>query len=252
MMRRTVLLFLLMLASPLLRAGGGPAVPSGASEAEDRGEVRVFMPKGDLSAGMQFFYLDLGSSDSEIMLLLQHLDAQGSMLSLSPYFDYTYRDNRSIGVRSKYSSVRGGVSNADFSLLNDGMSMSIENMSATSRTIQSEIFHRSYAPLDKRRRFGVFTDLALSWAHSNTSFSYGTESLPTSSSTTKYRISVHPGLMVFVLNNLSTHVSIGIGGASYTHVDYLRDGAVVGTRHDSKVHFMLDILDISYGLSLHF
>lgn len=249
MMRRLAFIFLAVLAAPLAYA----VEAENMSDApEERGEVRVFMPKGDLSAGVQFFYIDLGSSDSEFMLLLQHLDAQGSMMSFSPYFDYTYKDNRAVGVRSKYSYVRGGVSNADFSMLNDGLSMSVEDISANSRTIQSEIFHRSYAPLDKRRRFGVFTDLSLSWAHSNTTFSYGAESLDTSSSTNRLRVSVHPGLMVFVLNNLSTHVSIGIGGASYTHVDYLKNGEVVGTRDYSKVHFMLDILDISYGLTLHF
>lgn len=52
-------------------------------------------------------------------------------------------------------------------------------------------------------------------------------------------------------NSISTHVAIGIGGATYNHIDYYKKGEVVGTRDFSKVRFMLDILDISFGLSFH-
>lgn len=213
---------------------------------------RIFMPKGDISAGVQFFYLDLAGSNAEILLLLQQLDATGSVMSVSPYFDYAYRDNRSVGIRSKYAAVTGGVSNADLSLLSDGLEMSLQDVKANSRTIQSEIYHRTYAPLDEKGRFGVFTDLALSWSRTNTSFSYNSETLDSRSVTDKLRLAVHPGLMIFVLNNLSTHVSIGIGGANYTKTEYIKDGEVTGRNCKSKVNFMIDILDISYGLSLHF
>ena len=57
--------------------------------------------------------------------------------------------------------------------------------------------------------------------------------------------------MIFVTNSISTHVAIGIGGATYNHIDYYKKGEVVGTRDFSKVRFMLDILDISFGLSFH-
>ena len=251
MMKRRALILVMLLAG-LLPLSGRQRSDSLSVWAERRGPDRVFMPKGDISAGIQFFYLDLGSSNSEVLLLLQHLDATGAVASVSPYFDYTYRDNRSIGIRTKYVSASGGVSNVDLSLLSDGLEMSMQDLKADSRTIQSEIYHRSYAPLDEKGRFGVFTDLALSWSRANTSFSYNSQSLDTRTVTDKLRLAVHPGIMVFVLNNLSTHVSIGIGGANYTKTEYVKDGEVTGTRYCSKVNFMIDILDISYGLSLHF
>lgn len=217
-----------------------------------RGPDRVFMPKGDVSTGIQFFHLNLDSSNSELALILQHLDASGEILSISPYFDYTYKDNRSIGMRSKFSSVSGGVSNADLSMLNEGFEMSVQDIKAKSKILQSEIYHRSYAALDERGRFGVFMDVALSWSRTDTSFSYNAKSLDTSSVAQKLRVAAHPGLMIFVMNNLSTHVSIGIGGAQITKTDYMKNGEKVGNSYISKVNFMLDILDISYGLSLHF
>ncbi len=229
-----------------------PADNDSTSVAVKRGPDRIFMPKGDVSTGIQFFHLNLDSSNSELALILQHLDASGEILSISPYFDYTYKDNRSIGMRSKFSSVSGGVSNADLSMLNEGFEMSVQDIKAKSKILQSEIYHRSYAALDERGRFGVFMDVALSWSRTDTSFSYNAKSLDTSSVAQKLRVAAHPGLMIFVMNNLSTHVSIGIGGAQVTKTDYMKNGEKVGDSCISKVNFMLDILDISYGLSLHF
>lgn len=246
MKRISVILFLV-----LGTLGLDAASRDSVSVVERRGPDRTFMPKGDFSAGVQFFYVDLFSSDSEYFMLLQHLDATGTMMTLAPYLDYTYKDNRSVGLRAKYSSAKGGISKADFSALSDDLSFSMSDVNADSRTIQAEVFHRAYAPLDKRCRFGVFTDVSLGYSYTRTSFSYNEESLDSYAAANRVKIAVHPGLMVFVTNSISTHVSIGIGGATYNHIDYFKNGKVVGTRDFSKVRFMLDILDISFGLSFH-
>lgn len=221
------------------------------SVSQKRGPDRLFMPKGDFSAGVQFFYADLSSADSEYLMLLQHLDASGSMMTLSPYLDYTYKNNRSVGIRAKYSSSKGTVSNIDMSLLSDDLAVSMSDIQADSRTVQAEVYHRAYAPLDKRSRIGVFTDVSLGYSYTRSSFSYNEESLDSYSAASRLKLAVHPGLMIFVTNSISTHVAIGIGGATYNHIDYYKHGEIVGTRDFSKVRFMLDVLDISFGLSFH-
>lgn len=232
-------------AGPLMAAGRS------AKDSTLRGPDGVFMPKGDFSAGVSFFYVDLFSDNSEYMMLLQNLSANATAMSLSPYLDYTYRDNRSVGLRIKYSSANGGVDSADLSMLSDDLSFSIGDIASSARSFQAEIFHRSYAPLDARSRFGVFMDVSLGYQHTSTQFSYDETSLGTSSSADKVKFAVHPGLMVFVTNSISTQVSIGIGGANYNHIDYISGGEVVGTRDFSRVRFMLDVMDISFGLSFH-
>ena len=246
-MRRIALTLLLALSSLWL----GAEDKGGDSPDVQRGPDRLFMPKGDFSAGVQFSYVDLFSNDSEYLMLLQHLDASGTMMTVAPYLDYTYRNNRTVGLRAKYSTAKGAVSNADLSMLSDDLSFSLSDIMADSRSIQAEVFHRAYAPLDKRSRFGVFTDVSLGYSYTRTSFSYNEESLDSYSAANRIKIAVHPGLMVFVTNSISTHVSIGIGGATYNHIDYYKNGEIVGTRDFSKVRFMLDILDISFGLSFH-
>lgn len=144
-----------------------------------RGPDRLFMPKGDFSAGAQFSYVDLLSNDSEYLMLVQHLDANATIMTFSPYLDYSYKNNRSVGLRAKYSSAKGGISKADLSMLSDDLSFSLNDILADSRSIQAEIYHRAYAPLDKSSRFGVFTDVSLGYSHTRTSFSYNEESLDT-------------------------------------------------------------------------
>ena len=246
-MKRTALILALSIICTGLFAEGR----DNPADGETRGPDRVFMPKGDFSAGVSFFYVDLFSDNSEYLMLVQNLNANATMMSLSPYLDYTYHDNKSVGLRVKYSSAKSGVSDADLSMLSDDLSLSVEDMTADSRSIQASVFHRVYAPLDKQRRIGVFTDISLGYSNTRSSFSYNSESLDSYSIASRVKFTVHPGIMVFVTNSISTHVSIGIGGASYNHVDYYKGGEIVGTRDFSKVHFMLDVLDISFGLSFH-
>ena len=69
--------------------------------------------------------------------------------------------------------------------------------------------------------------------------------------THQVKLSLHPGIVVFAMNNVSMHVSIGIGGVSYNNTQYIKAGEVVGTRDYSKANFKLDVLDISMGMSIH-
>lgn len=213
---------------------------------------KVFVSKGDAGAGVQFFHLSLDSTNSEWALILQHLGANGSILSFSPYLDYAYKDNRSVGVRVKFSEVSGTVSNADFSMPGEDSDVSLQDMTARSSVFQTELYHRSYAAIDGNGRIGAFMDMALGWSRTDTCFNSDNQSSDDSSISKRVRLAVHPGLMIFVTPRLSTHVSVGIGGAQYSSTDYVQGGEVTGHRVTSRLHFSLDLLDISYGLSWHF
>ncbi len=182
---------------------------------EKRGPDRLFMPKGDFSGGAQFFYVDLSSNDSEYLMLLEHLDANGTIMTFSPYLDYSYKNNRSVGVRAKYSSAKGGISNADSPMLSDDLAVSLNDILADSRTVQAEVIHTEPMPLWTRVAASESSPMSL-WdiRYTSTSFSYN-EAEPRTiyAIANRVKIAVHPGLMVFVTNSISTHVAIGIGGS---------------------------------------
>lgn len=215
-------------------------------------DQRLFVPKGAMSAGVQFSYFDLSSSDTEFMMLVRDLNASGVFFSIAPYFTYCLKDNRSLGLRLRWSSAQAGVTEADLSLLSDDLKVSVEDISGSTGSFMGEVFYRSYFGLDGNGRFGLFIDSALQYSWSNLSFSYNNEDLDAHTISNRIRIAARPGLEVFVMNNVSTLVSVGIGGISYTHSDYIRDGVTVGTRNVSRARFMPDLTDITMGLTIHF
>ena len=213
---------------------------------------RLFMPKSSSGIGLQVSYFDFGSSDSDVMLLLKNLNATGSYTSFAPFYVYTYKNNMAIGARLKYSRAIAGISNADLSLFSEDLSLTLENIKADTRSFQAQLFHRSYMGLDNHGRFGLFNDIVLSYTDARSSFDMGETSADAYSQSKKVKLGFCPGIMIFILNNISTHVSMNIGGISYRHVDCVENGNVVGSRDNTKAHFAPDLTDISFGMTFYF
>ncbi|MGN0202450.1 MAG: hypothetical protein ACI399_06035 [Candidatus Cryptobacteroides sp.] len=220
--------------------------------AQEYRKDRLFMPKGSSGAGLQVSYMDLSSTDSDLLLVLDGLNAQGTIMSVAPFFSYTYKDNKAIGFKLKYSKGSGGISDTDISFLSDDPLLSIEDVTANTRNFQFQLFKRSYLGLDENGRFGLFNDIVLSYGSSRSSFAVGPDNLDSYSNTDKIKLGICPGIMIFILNNVCTHVSMSIGGISYTHIDNYKDGVINGSRDYTKAHFAPDVTDISMGLTVFF
>ena len=221
-----------------------------AMSAQEKREDKLYMPKGSAGIGLQVSYFDLGSTDSDVMLLLKNLNAQGTYASVAPYFFYSYKDNKAVGLRFKYSKLTGGVANADISLFSEDLSFKLSGLSANTRSFQVQAFHRSYMGLDERGRFGLFNDMVLSYTNSRVNLALSEDQKDAYSITRKVKLGVCPGIMIFILNNLSTHVSVSIGGVSYSHINCYEKGTQIGKRNQTKAHFTPDITDISFGMTL--
>ena len=143
------------------------------------------------------------------------------------------------------------MSQGDLDFLSDDLNFHIENLHANLTSYQAAVYHRSYIGLDNRGRIGLFSDIMLGYTNSRTAFVYNTETMDSYAKTHQVKLSLHPGIVVFAMNNVSMHVSMGIGGVSYNNTQYIKAGEVVGTRDYSKANFKLDVLDISMGMSIH-
>ena len=214
-------------------------------------EQRLFIEKGEVALGASFSYLDLSSSDSQFFMLLQDFNAYGKTFSVTPIISYAIADNKAVGLQIKYSNSDAVVSGADLSLLSDDLSLSLSDLPAHNNSIEAAFFYRSCMGLDDKGRFGLFTDLELAYSHGNSLFSYAGNGLDSYTVSDKIKLSIHPGLEVFVMNNVSVHFSIGIGGASYTSTRCVKAGEVVGRRDASNARFYLDITDIALGITFH-
>ena len=211
-----------------------------------------FMPKKAVSLGFQGSYFDLSGSNASVMLLLEQLNARGTLFSAAPYFSWCYKTDRCIGVKLKYSKATGGISTMDLNLPGSDMELGVQDLDATSNSFVGQCFHRSYIGLDEKRLFALFMDLALPYGQSSYSLGIGSNSGNGYTFTHSLKAAARPGLEVFVMNNVSSVFSIGIGGIYVSESSIYSEGARTGRKISSGARFMPDITDISMGIAVHF
>lgn len=210
---------------------------------------RLIAPKGEWQCGLSVMYADLLSDNSDYMLVLQGLGADATMLRLAPEAAYTFKDNHAVGAKFSYTNVNGRIDAATADLLGN-FSMSVENVNAFTRSTGGCIFQRTYVGLDNHGRVGLFWDYILGFTRSRSQFYMGDESSAYSLKKKTY-LSFAPGIVYFPMNNVSVQASISMGELSYNNVKAYEAGEVVGSRNQFKAKASLNILDISFGLTIH-
>ena len=212
---------------------------------------RLFISKGEVGLGISFSYLDIDSNDSDYLMLLQNCNAYAKTFSVIPTVSYAIKDNKIIGMRFKYSTSSGNISEADLSLLSEDLTLNVSKIRANGDTYQTAIFYRAYLGLDSHGRFGLFNDVQLAYTHGRTTFSYGDTGLNAYNLSDQVNLSLHPGLEVFAMNNISLSVSLGFGGLRYTNIRCMEDGHITGRRIAGNARFYMDVTDIRIGLTIH-
>ncbi len=214
-----------------------------------------FVYKGEVMMGITASYGTITSDDSDFLLILEHINAEGTVATVNPFFGYVYSDNHAIGVRFGYRYIDGNIGNLGFNLgeQND-LTGSLENMSLKSDNFSFGIFHRSYVGLDKRGRFGLFAEIEAAIETGTSTFSYmsGDELKHTDSETFKAKLSFNPGVAVYIFPNVCGTLSFGLGGVQYSKVKQKdANGVTTGTRDASKMRFRLNLADINIGVTIH-
>lgn len=215
----------------------------------------MFVFKGESMAGITVSYGTIDSEDSDLGLIIDQINLNGSTFSLKPFYGYTYRDNNAIGVRLGYTYAEGGLDNAGVNLgaAND-INLSISNMFYSNRAYSIALFHRSYMPLDKKSRFGLFAEWELSGAFSRSEFDYKSGESIKSNISDNYRLKVSfaPGIAMYVFPNVCASVSFGLGGLQYKHIKQMdAEHNYTGKRDFSKLKFGLNLADINIGVTIH-
>ncbi len=227
----------------------GGEIKQKKGDSENRLKNRLIAPKGGWQCGLSVMYADFLSDNSDYMLLIQGLGAQASMLRLAPEAAYTFKDNHAIGARFSYTNLSGRIDAATADLLGN-FSMSVENLNADTRTTGGCVFQRTYVGLDNNGRVGIFWDYVLGVSRSKSQFYAGTDSSSYSLKKKAY-LSFAPGIVYFPMNNVSVQASISMAELSYNNVKAYQGGEVVGHRNAIKAKAGLNLLDISFGLTVH-
>ncbi len=214
-----------------------------------------FVYKGEVMLGITASYGTLSSDDSDFLLVLEHISADGTMATVKPFFGYTYSDNHAVGVRFGYNHINAAIGNLGFNLgeQND-ISGSLSDMGYKSDMFTFGLFHRSYMGFDSKGRFGLFAEFEASVETGNSTFSYlsGDVEKSSESNNFKAKLSFNPGVAVYVFPNVCATLSFGLGGIQYAKVTQKNDaGEVIGSRQASKMRFRLNLADINIGMTIH-
>ena len=211
--------------------------------------------KGEVMLGLTASYGTITSEDTDFWIIVDNIDAGGTTATVKPFFGYFYRDNNCVGVRFGYNYVHGKLGNVDLDLgdKND-ISFSVSDMNLSTESFSVGVFHRSYAGLDPKGRFGLFAELELAYSTGKTRFNYmsGEETKYTRSDNRKLKLSFNPGVAVYIFPNVCGTLSFGLGGVQYASVKQFDGaGAEVGKRTASKMRFRLNLADINIGMIVH-
>ena len=205
--------------------------------------------KGEVMLGLTASYGTITSEDTDFWTIVDNIDAEGTTATVKPFFGYFYRDNNCVGVRFGYNYVHGKLGNVDLDLgdKND-ISFSVSDMNLSTESFSVGVFHRSYAGLDPKGRFGLFAELELAYSTGKTRFNYmsGEETKYTRSDNRKLKLSFNPGVAVYIFPNVCGTLSFGLGGVQFDGA-----GAEVGKRTASKMRFRLNLADINIGMIVH-
>jgi hypothetical protein len=211
--------------------------------------------KGEVMLGLTASYGTITSEDTDFWIIVDNIDAEGTTATVKPFFGYFYRDNNCVGVRFGYNYVHGKLGNVDLDLgdKND-ISFSVSDMNLSTESFSVGVFHRSYAGLDPKGRFGLFAELELAYSTGKTRFNYmsGEETKYTRSDNRKLKLLFNPGVAVYIFPNVCGTLSFGLGGVQYASVKQFDGaGAEVGKRTASKMRFRLNLADINIGMIVH-
>ena len=209
---------------------------------------RLIAPKGGWQCGLSIMYADFNSADSDYMLMLQGLNAKASMLKIAPEAAYTFKNNHAVGVKFNYVKAGGMLDAATADLLGN-LSLSVGDIGASSVSMGGSVFQRTYVGIDKQGRFGIFWDYILGYARSTTQFSTGGD--PSYTVKEKGHIAFAPGVVYFPMNNVSVHANISIVDVSYATTTAYENGEAVGTHTGWSARAGLNLLNLSFGLTIH-
>ena len=89
-----------------------------------------FAYKGEVIMGLTASYGTMSSDDTDIMLILDGIDADGTVATVKPFIGYFYRDNNCLGVRFGYRHMDGNLDAARYDLgeSNDASGSSFESV----------------------------------------------------------------------------------------------------------------------------
>lgn len=262
MNRFIVVVSALFLASVSASASTSGESGESAQEKFDRGigiSTTTFIPKGSVGAGVAFSYNNYlvgnGTDDSGFSALMSLIGGvHGELLTfgVAPWASYFVMDNLSVGVRFDYDRTSLGLGNASISL-GDLANFSISDFHFLKQSYTGAITGRYFVPIANSKRFAMFAELRAigGYAQSENYKVDGEDKFGTYQDIYKFELGLVPGISVFVTDEVSVELSIGLMGFNYNKTVQTTNQVEQSVMESSGANFKINPLALGLGLSFY-
>lgn len=219
----------------------------------DRGLFNyLFIPKGIWQVGLTASYGEFSTSDLQILDLISDIDFNGKLWSIRPYVQYFIKSNISVGLRLGFTH---GIANiGSFNVdIDEDMSFDLHDIMYKSNSYSAAVTFSQYLGIARKGRFGVFNEVELALSGGNSDFNrpYNGEMRKTHTNTFQTALNFSPGVCVYVIDQLSFNVSLGVFGLNIKHEKQKVNDEDLGWRTTSGANFRFNIFNINFGIAVN-
>lgn len=219
----------------------------------DRGlSNHLYLPKGIWTFGITASYGEFSTKDLEIFDLISDVDFSGHIFAVRPYFQYTIRNNMSVGMRLSYTSGKARIDSFKVDIDED-MNFNLHDIMYRSESYTAAVTFTQYYGITRRGRFGIFNEVEMAFSSGNSDFNrpYNGEPRLTHSTTMQAALNFSPGLSVFIMDPVSFHISFGVFGFQLRNEKQTVNGEKMGSRFTSSANFRFNIFNIAFGIAVN-
>ena len=219
----------------------------------DRGLFNyLFIPKGIWQVGLTASYGEFSTSDLEILDLVSDVDFKGKLWSIRPYFQYFLRSNISLGLRLGYTQGRANIGSFKVDIDED-MNFNLHDILYKSNSYSAALTFSQYLGITRKGRFGVFNEVELAFSGGDNDFHrpFNGEMRETHTTSFQTALNFSPGVCVYVMDQVSFNVSLGVFGLYIKHEKQKVNGEDLGWRTTSGANFRFNIFNINFGIAVN-
>lgn len=219
----------------------------------DRGlSALLYVPKGEWSFGLTVSYGSLSTDKLEVFDLLSDINIGAHAFSIKPYLQYAVRNNVAVGLRFGYYNAKGAIDSFKVDI-DDDMNFNLNDIVYKAESYSASLFATQYIGLTRQGRFGIYNEVELGFSSGQSDFQrpYAGEARNTRTTWMEGQLNFSPGVQMFLMKNVSFHISFGVFGFSLRNEKQSEDGVSTGNRTTSGANFRFNLFNINFGIGIH-
>lgn len=187
------------------------------------------------------------------LVVIEGINSAGHTVKVSPMLSYAFRDNMVVGGRFGYSRTFLKVDGGGISLGDDdtGVDIKVDFYYSLKHAYEGIIFWRQYIPFGESKRFALFNEVQLGIGGSQAKFAADSPVRGTYETGFSLGLSLTPGLVAFVTNDIAFELNVGVLGLTYNNVKQVHNQVSVGRRSTSMMNFKVNLFSIGLGMAFY-